>query len=98
MDSIKGVHHLGFARFGHEHWRKIDPARVEAGAEAYKTALFMLPPETVLKILQALIGLRVVTVTYELFVQPVAVSLELEKRAKAQPAQPGKEAASDKPQ
>lgn len=97
MDSIKGAHHLGYARFGHEHWRKIDPARVESGAAAYWAALSMLPPETVLKILQALVGLRVVTVTYELFVQPVAVSLELEKQKKAQPAPP-KEPAPDKPQ
>lgn len=69
------------------------------GAEAYKTALFMLPPEMVLRILQALIGLRVVAVSYELFVQPVAVSLELEKRAKAAPKKPDdtEEAAPDKP-
>jgi hypothetical protein len=80
LDAVKGYREIGYAATGHNHWREIKPERMEAGAKTLVDVLAKLPQGAQIGILSSLVYLRLVSVGYDVFVDPVVKSYKLKNQ------------------
>lgn len=83
LDAVRGYREIGYAATGHDHWKEIKPERMEAGARTLVDVLAKLPQGAQVGILSSLVYLRLVSVGYDVFCDPVVKSYRLKN-------QPGK--------